>query len=74
MIYKSGQFPVDMLRYDGCYPSAEQEMYAICGRNREQATVHLTRVHPGKDAHLTDARWRSFGWRITNVEPANRID
>lgn len=64
----SGQFAFDMLRYDGCFPATEIETVEMMNR-RARRKVQLITHHPeeGRDG-LTDARWRSFGWRIVETE------
>lgn len=64
------EFPIDMLRYDGCFPSTEQDSYKIMRS--------LRREEPMTDAVLLQAvcrdgqpfrpnldRWHSFGWELT---------
>jgi len=63
---------VDMLRYDGCYPSDTQSAVNLtyCHRCTKELTskprqVHLTsRIERGVCPDPTDARWNSFGWRV----------
>lgn len=63
-------FPVDMLRYDGCYPQTETDANRIAAaiRHEDRASkgepINLERIHDGRDPNLTDARWRSFLWSI----------
>jgi hypothetical protein len=55
---------IDMMRYDNCYPSTEEESYKI-GRlingSAEPADhfIRLTRV-AGSDNPPTEGRWKSF--------------
>jgi hypothetical protein len=64
----SGRFPVDMLRYDACFPAEERESFQIetpCGLEgytRPRAII-LARYkeQPGS---WTPERWMSFGWSI----------
>lgn len=69
-----GQFPFDMLRYDGCYPASEQEARKLQGycnnlytseRVRERLSVELRTCHEGAP---TTARWSSFLWRVTHID------
>jgi len=66
-------FPVDMLRYDSCYPTRTEDALAIvrcrrCDRPEKGSplpvitlsTWHLTKNVTG----LESARWSSFGWHI----------
>lgn len=56
-----GQFPIDMLRYDGCWPSTQQDASAIerSFRKGEAAIIELEGIYPE-----TSDRWASFGWNI----------
>jgi hypothetical protein len=66
-----GHFPLDMLRYDGCWPTHSDDVAAIGSsflRDRrvpETAPfqVSLTGYRPP-----TEARWRSFGWTLVAKE------
>lgn len=61
-------FPVDMLRYDGCYPASE---YFAC---RIQQSFPPAREYPGEVELIarnsqprwqpTLGRWESFGWTV----------
>jgi hypothetical protein len=59
----TGAFPLDMLRYDACYPFASDDIEAItndrCARN-----VRLIVTH----AAPTPDRWASFTWPIIHSE------
>ncbi len=62
-------FPVDMLRYDGCYPSRGEDAGAIEStfdphRKRTQFHVQLTQIHQGKIPSITHDRWASFLWGV----------
>src|SRR5678816_4294668 len=53
-------FPVDMLRYDACWPaSTESALEIVSERPHEGCHVRLRSHYPP-----TEARWESFGWRI----------
>lgn len=58
----SGRFPIDMLRYDCCWPLSERyDSAAIAGdhdRERRRVVVVTTAEHSP-----TPKRWESFGWR-----------
>jgi hypothetical protein len=68
----TGEFPLDMLRYDGCYPVRQPDVSQIEATfrrgNHVSRTVRLARRVDA--AHRTDptvARWWSFGWRGIEV-------
>lgn len=66
-----GQFPFDMLRYDGCYPAGSEDAKAMGQVNpRVARRVRLTTlrgflpdVNP-ENLGPTVGRWLSYGWRI----------
>lgn len=57
-----GPFPVDMLRYDRCFPHDSADASQIL-EPRERRKVTLTTDSP----RVTPARWRSFGWVMTEA-------
>ena len=66
------EFPLDMLRYDGCYPNRSEDAGSIeytfdRHRKRIQVSVQLTKRHRGKEPNITSDRWASFSW---SVDPA----
>lgn len=71
-----GSFPIDMLRYDCCWPR-DQEAAAHLSSSlarwarpdtadgQEQVrSVEVTTVRSLKAYPFTDARWASFGWVV----------
>ena len=71
-------FPVDMLRYDSCYPndtasasdieaSLNPDLSAatLAGRSDRQFIVNLSAAH--LPLGPADRRWASFGWHVTMV-------
>lgn len=66
----SGQscFPLDMLRYEGAYPASSTDAAEITesvARNDPQRrrVINLMTTRD-KDWLPTQARWKSFGWRV----------
>jgi hypothetical protein len=62
-------FPLDMLRYDECYPPRgdDAEQMARCldhGISTRFGVIKLSHVGPKKDWQPTSARWASFGWAV----------
>jgi hypothetical protein len=63
-------FPVDMLRYDACYPQTAEDTAEIeASINREKEFNRLPRrfvtlVCPSMVTAPTVGRWISFGWRV----------
>jgi len=65
-----GEFPVDMLRYDQCYPADESQARQLL-RLREQPTEMVTvmLIHRSDTKYWkpTEGRWQSFLWRVKTV-------
>lgn len=62
-------FPVDMLRYDSCYPKTTEDAMQIVSRDLlGTKTVTLQRQVDYKKDQPTVDRWRSFGWLVTLVQ------
>ncbi len=56
-----GDFPLDMLRYDACWPSTQDDV-SIIDAVREVRRVSVTTYGVTAADPFTDARWASFGW------------
>ncbi len=63
----SGQFPLDMLRYDSCFPATSEDVAEIansfigCCPGHRRVRLHaLSR----DKAHWTPERWESFHAKI----------
>lgn len=59
-----GHFPIDMLRYDQCWPAEQQDVESIglsvahSGQD-ETHTIQVLSQYPP-----TTARWMSFSWKV----------
>lgn len=68
-----GQFPVDMLRYDACWPDSSEDVFALTverGDIEEFTTtrkIHLRKWATSAKELPTKGRWASFGWRVTDA-------
>lgn len=63
-VYGKGQFPLDMLRYDSCWPRFELEARVLAEpKGKEIHTVHLCK-HVESHGEVTPERWASFGWTL----------
>src|SRR5260221_2179864 len=63
-------FPVDMLRYDACWPGDVESATAIViGRDDPEEYTKLRRVELRSHSAPTPGRWASFGWRVVKVIP-----
>lgn len=67
----TGEFPIDMLRYDTCVPVHEGDAIQIQrtfgedrGKFDEPRRVRIRKYSFLAEAKLTDERWRSFGWKV----------
>jgi hypothetical protein len=56
----SGYFPLDMLRYDSCWPADSSSVYNLHGLSDEGIRILTLRTYHKP----TDARWLSFGWAV----------
>lgn len=69
-----GEFPLDMLRRDTCYPADGTAVEIITNtlkgnrpaRNAPAFRVDLVRVVNTTVAWPTEGRWASFGWVVVN--------
>ncbi len=62
-------FPLDMLRYDACWPLRSADVYAIqdpIAHAGEDGRTSVTLAAGHKVPTL--ARWASFGWHVTSTE------
>lgn len=80
-VYGGYPFPLDMLRYDGCYPARQEDVSAIAGsfdyRLRRQQIetpassaplrVQVRRIDDLKARTFTVGRWESFGCKVTEI-------
>lgn len=73
----SGEFPLDMLRYDSCWPVGTVDAGNLCicpDRSAEDRTSWLTQrtIKMRMIGHTklgpTLERWRSYGWTVYDVE------
>ncbi len=60
-----GHFPIDMLRYDECFPNDQNSAAAIANSQWGDGNVkiHLAAWQP-KRWKPTEKRWESFLWKI----------
>ena len=56
----NGIFPLDMLRYDSCWPSSQYDVVRIS--QKDFRTINLTKF----GEWWTSGRWESFGWKVTH--------
>tara|TARA_Y100000310_G_scaffold180110_1_gene180010 strand:- start:92 stop:343 length:252 start_codon:yes stop_codon:yes gene_type:complete len=66
------QLPLDMLRYDRCYPFDNNSILALISQDfnkiaQESFNVRLSRIMLNKNDTLTIDRWNSFGCSISDI-------
>lgn len=57
-----GLFPLDMLRYDACWPARQDDVVAMTAPGNPERGVRIE-----SEKAPTIGRWRSFGWTVTDV-------
>lgn len=69
----SGEFPLDMLRYDSCFPHTENDSYAITHHTGKRRILLCRRGV--NETHASEGRWKSLGWAVvyasTSLTEAN---
>jgi len=68
-------FPVDMLRYDSCWPRSSEAATEIsfslsddgCRTFHKIELTHIGHGIEGKMWRPTYKRWESFGWKVEKV-------
>lgn len=74
VVRPSGTFPIDMLRYERCWPSEEAESFKIERVNRREdiygppmdgdRRIEVAKTSGDKTACWEEGRWRSFNCEI----------
>lgn len=59
-------FPIDMLRYDLCYPKSQADASEITKTFRARTGDYRVTLISSKAP--TEERWGSFGWAMESVE------
>lgn len=59
----TGSFPVDMLRYDHCWPAQSEDGILLDASHVKAPRSIRMRGLTGP----TPARWRSFGWKVVAI-------
>lgn len=67
LVRGSGEFPLDMLRYDSCCPFRESDSHAM--RRREARVILMRRFSPERHSDGNEARWMAFGWEAYGWSP-----
>lgn len=64
-------FPIDMFRYDYCFPHSEIDAHKIINNLNnppQKMTVTVGRFVSSKAALPTIGRWNSFGCQISDIK------
>lgn len=68
-----GAFPLDMLRYDACWPERTEDAMSIAEPTyfaTREKVIELNdksrQVRLVSNTAPTDARWRSFMWKVVS--------
>jgi len=66
----SGEFPVDMLRYDRCFPNSTEDALAILTPEKREDYTKIREVAlcSTRQAAPTAGRWNSFCWGVVKVD------
>ena len=60
-----GSFPIDMLRYDSCWPASEsRDSFEITASTRPRSGRMKRRITLLGLREPTVGRWESFGWNV----------
>jgi predicted metalloprotease len=65
----SSPFPMDMLRYDQCWPYRGEDVSGIDSTGDWSYRSRSVTLHTIA-ASITPDRWRSFGWIVTDTQHA----
>jgi hypothetical protein len=71
VVRTSFTFPIDMLRYDGCFPDSEQDSGKIARNlteNKCRLEVKIGRYVDHKNSTPCVGRWQSFGCQISDIK------
>ena len=63
-VWGSGDFPMDMLRYDNCIPASSTGAASMAYRSKAERTVQLEMFISESANGPTEERWKSFGWTV----------
>ena len=60
-------FPIDMLRYDNCHPSASDDGIRMSLSIKKDKGFNSFSLTTTKQGGFTTARWKSFGWTVGTI-------
>jgi hypothetical protein len=70
------RFPIDMLRYDACYPNTSTDASSIDLSINQDCIYNYNEIGPIELIHMasnrnwkpTFKRWESFGWKVIDCD------
>jgi hypothetical protein len=72
-----GFFPIDMLRYDACWPMTQEDVCRMTldgtTRGMMPADRPAVKVRMASHREPTAARWASFGWKVVAQERPRKL-
>jgi len=68
-----GYFPIDMLRYDQCFPVTQHDVELIRLRHHGTVEIRLAQHHATEQNRITNDRWESFGWFTLDIRSSKKI-
>lgn len=60
-------FPIDMLRYDACWPARTEDALAILASQDPMSGGVSVQLYSAANCP-TPGRWNSFGWTIVKLD------
>lgn len=68
----TGHFPLDMLRYDACWPMTGEDVCSmvLVSRNRPS---EASPIRMASHRAPTVDRWASFGWKVIAQEKPRKL-
>lgn len=69
LVSGSGEFPIDMLRYDSCCPFTEADSHTMSQSEPGQPRIVVLKRFSVNGLGATEGRWKSFGWKVVSEEP-----
>ena len=73
-------FPVDMLRYDSCFPATGEDagkvaasLDRVCARGPGDLQHIKLQKYGMREWGWTERRWENFGWRVEDIEPPRAV-
>lgn len=63
-----GPFPVDMLRYDMCWPKSGDDAAKLVSSDEDRASRGVRTVRMLAIRKPTCGRWASFGWTVVTID------